>query len=253
MFSESIRHLRKTAGKTQQQVADELKINRSTLADYERGTYEPDTDKLRLFADYFGVSLDRLISKVASKPGSSLRDEQIRVLALTTDAQNRENIEYVPVKARAGYLLGYGDTTFISTLPRFHLPYMTSGTYRAFEISGDSMPPINNGFIAIGRYVENWQELKNDKRYILVTRSDGIVFKRIHKVETTGLENQGISLELRSDNPQYEPYSIPIEEVIEAWSFHSFIGLAENYLANPLDQILEKLGAIERKLENNIL
>lgn len=244
MFAENLKRLRKENGKTQEQLATAMEINRSTLADYERGIYEPSIQRLQTFARYFGVTVDELLNGPKPPRKPSLGDQRIRVLAITTDTEERENIEFVPQQARAGYLEGYADPQFIANLPHFRLPGTPVGTFRAFEIKGDSMPPINEGFIVIGRYVEDWQDLKDDKRYILVTQSDGIVFKRI----TNRVQEQE-KLVLSSDNPQYAPYELSITEVMEAWSFHAFIGFPENYLWSPADQIMNKLDHLESKLD----
>ena len=61
------------------------------------------------------------------------------------DEEDRENIELIPQKASAGYLNGYADPEYIREQPRFRLPFLPSNaTYRAFEISGDSMLPIKS-------------------------------------------------------------------------------------------------------------
>lgn len=60
-FSNKIKTLRKEKKKTQQNVADLLKIRRSTYGEYERGKILPPMDKMKILADYFDVSIDYLI------------------------------------------------------------------------------------------------------------------------------------------------------------------------------------------------
>ncbi len=90
-------------------------------------------------------------------------------------------------------------------------------TYRAFEIQGDSMLPVQPGSIIFGEYVENIGALKNGKLYILVTKQDGIVFKRVFNFT----KDEG-KLLLVSDNRQFEPYSIDASDVLELWSAKAF-------------------------------
>jgi hypothetical protein len=59
------------------------------------------------------------------------------------------------VKASAGYINGYSDPEFVRELPKFHLPMLQGGTFRAFEIKGDSMLPIHPGSIIVGEYVDD--------------------------------------------------------------------------------------------------
>jgi phage repressor protein C with HTH and peptisase S24 domain len=142
----------------------------------------------------------------------NLEGKNLRVLAITVDKEDNENIELVPVKAAAGYLSGFADPTYLKELNKFRLPFLPVGTYRAFEIKGDSMLPVQPGSIIVSEYVENWKQIKDGSTYIILSKHDGIVFKRVfNQVE----ENQ--TLVLRSDNPSYPPYPIHIDEVLEIW------------------------------------
>lgn len=60
-FSIKIKALRKENKKTQQNMADLLKVRRSTYGEYERGKILPPMDKMKILADHFGVSVDYLI------------------------------------------------------------------------------------------------------------------------------------------------------------------------------------------------
>lgn len=60
-FSSRLKYLRKEKGKTQQSIAELLKVQRSTYGEYERGKILPPMDKLKVLADYFGISVDYLM------------------------------------------------------------------------------------------------------------------------------------------------------------------------------------------------
>lgn len=60
-FPEKLKQARKNTGFTQREVAEELKIPHSTLANYEVGRTEPDIERLGILADFYEVSLDWLI------------------------------------------------------------------------------------------------------------------------------------------------------------------------------------------------
>jgi len=94
---------------------------------------------------------------------------------------DRNLIHFVPVKAAAGYLAGYADTEFIDELNTFTLPMLSGGNYRAFEIIGDSMMPTPSGSIIVGEKIENIENVKNNAAYIVVSKSEGIVYKRVIK------------------------------------------------------------------------
>lgn len=61
IFDKRLKALRKEKGKTQQNIADLLNVQRSTYGEYERGKILPPMDKMKVLADYFGVSIDYLI------------------------------------------------------------------------------------------------------------------------------------------------------------------------------------------------
>ncbi|MBT2722275.1 helix-turn-helix domain-containing protein [Bacillus sp. ISL-46] len=63
MLSERLTVLRKENNKTQQQVADYLKITRPAYTAYERGTRQPDYDILQKLADYFDTTTDFLLGR----------------------------------------------------------------------------------------------------------------------------------------------------------------------------------------------
>jgi hypothetical protein len=67
------------------------------------------------------------------KPVPKSNASNLRVLSVTVDADDRENIELVPVKASAGYLNGYGDPEYVAELPKFSLPMFGQGTFRALK------------------------------------------------------------------------------------------------------------------------
>lgn len=221
-INENIRYLRKQLGLTQDQFAQKLSIKRSLVGAYEEGRAEPRLELLQLMASLGGYSVDimigRDISQMKEYEKKSMRSKD--VVVVTVDDSSRNNIELVPMKAAAGYLNGYADPEYIKELPRFKLPILKQGTYRAFEISGDSMLPILPGTIVIGELVEDINSVKNGKPYVLVTQREGIVFKRVFNY----LQESG-KLFLVSDNRQYSPYQIDGAEVIEIWSAKAYISV----------------------------
>ncbi len=218
-INENIRHLRKEIGWTQQGLADQIGIKRSLVGAYEEGRAEPSADKLIRFSEAFNVSVDSLITKDLRIETSD--DKPFKVLSITVDNEDKENIELVQQKAAAGYMNGYADADFVSALPRFQLPFLpTNATYRAFEISGDSMLPIPSGTIIIGKYVENLSELKNGNTYVLVTKKEGVVFKRVFNY----IEDRN-KLYLTSDNKFFSPFEIEPQDVLEIWSATAYISL----------------------------
>jgi hypothetical protein len=74
------------------------------------------------------------------------------------------------------------------------------------------MLPTPSGSVIVGEKVERLDDLKNNSSYVVLSRNDGIVYKRIAK--NNEAKNK---LTLISDNPVYEPYSVAEEEILEIW------------------------------------
>lgn len=220
-ISENIKFLRKKKGLTQQQFADTMEIKRSLVGAYEEERADPKYDLLKRFADFFELSIDELINEkidAAWKPKPKGDGSNVRILSITVDKDDNENIELVPVKASAGYLNGYSDPEYVAALPKFSLPIFKQGTYRAFEINGDSMLPLPSGSIIISEYVENWNDLKVGETAVVISSNEGVVYKRIgSKIK----EDKG--LKLVSDNQIYEPYYITANEIMEIWRAKGYI------------------------------
>ena len=61
-FSEKFRAARKKSGLSQQQLADELKLDRSAIAHYEKGTAMPNAKNIFKICKVLNVSFDELFS-----------------------------------------------------------------------------------------------------------------------------------------------------------------------------------------------
>ena len=120
-ISNNLRYLRKSKGLTQQQFADNMEIKRSLVGAYEEDRAEPRYDLLKKFAEFYELTMDELINEKINdkwKPKPKVDPSGVRVLSISVDSEDRENIELVPVKASAGYLNGYADPEYISELPK---------------------------------------------------------------------------------------------------------------------------------------
>ena len=214
IVSNNIKFLRKKEHLTQEQLALKIGIKRSLVGAYEEGRADPRLNNLLKIAELFNVTVDSLISQdLSTDPENHLNEGKTRILSITVDSKGEENIELIPQKASAGYLNGYADPEYLEELPKFKLPFLHgTGTYRAFELTGDSMLPLEQGTIIIGKYVESPRDLKDNRTYVLLTISEGIVYKR---VKTSGINSGKIILE--SDNRHYSPYTVSGDDILEIW------------------------------------
>lgn len=221
----NIKYLRKQKGLTQEQLAARVGIKRSLIGAYEEGRAEPNITNLIRFSEVFEVGMDDFLSKNLTEQGSDTAQNtnqisNLRVLSITLDRNENEMIHMVPAKASAGYLNGYADPEYIADLPVFSIPFFRGGTFRAFELSGDSMLPLHSGTVVIGRYLDDWNSIKDNSLCIVMTSSDGLVFKRVfNQAEKNG------QFKLVSDNPVFEPYYIPAEDIVEVWEAKGYFSM----------------------------
>jgi transcriptional regulator with XRE-family HTH domain len=227
-FAENLRFLRLRRNKSQADLAVELEITRTTLSGYEKNVQPPFRTLIKI-SEYLNVSLDALIkyklnvlsefqlSQIEKGFEIDVTGSKLRLLTITVDSKGKENIEMVPVKAQAGYTNSYGDLDFIAALPKFKLPFLPENkTYRTFQIKGDSMLPIPENSWVTCSYVENWEHIKNGRAFIVVTKNEGIVFKLVYLRLDSGV------FLLVSSNRNYNPYEIPISQVLEIWQFKTW-------------------------------
>jgi transcriptional regulator with XRE-family HTH domain len=223
IVNKNLKFLRAQQGLTQKQLAEKLGLKQAAVGAYEEERSTPPLTSLMDISKIFKVNIDLLVnhdlSRIPEKEWKGKAPSRGKdVLAITVDSNNRENVELVTQKASAGYLAGYEDPQFVKDLPKISLPVLPRNkTFRAFEIQGDSMLPVQPGSIIFGEYVEDATSIKNGKLYILVTANDGIVFKRVFNFAA----EEG-KLLLVSDNRSYEPYSLNTVEVLEIWHAKAF-------------------------------
>lgn len=254
----NVKFLRLRQKLTQEQLALNLGISRSKLNCIEIGqTKSPSIDDMLNFSACFKISIDTLIKIDVSKLGElKLRDLEagndiyirggnLRVLAVTTDKSNNENVEYIPIKAKAGYKSGYNDPEFIAALPKYSLPNLPKqGTFRIFPTEGDSMLPIPEKSDITAQYVEDWTSLKPETICVVMLNDhQDFVFKKVT------LLDEGIFL-LKSLNEKYEPYTVHASEVLEIWKFHSYT--TKEIPVSDKNVLLSKLQDLKSEIEKAI-
>ena len=246
----NLKYLRKLRGWTQEEFANKLNIKRSLIGAYEEERADPRLDVLEIVADMFKLSLDELLLQDVSNTGNTGSTYLAKRRQQKMMTAERNVIHFVPVKAAAGYLTSYADSEFIDELNTFTLPMLSGGNYRAFEIIGDSMLPTPSGSIIVGEKIESLDDVKNNLAYIVVSRNEGIVYKRIVK------NNRSKSkVSLLSDNPTYQPYQVNSNDIVELWQAQVVIGKVTQQqrwdvssLANLVNNLQDQVSTLKKKM-----
>lgn len=75
MFSVRLKAMRKDRKETQEDIAKLLKIQRTTVGEYERGNICPPMDKMKVLADHFEVSVDYLMGNTNFQTAEERNEE----------------------------------------------------------------------------------------------------------------------------------------------------------------------------------
>lgn len=245
-ISNNIKHLRSLKGWSQQQLADKLNITRARIGSYEEQRADPPVDILIRLSTMFHVAIDALLKCDLTKVDTTslIKVGQNRILfPIMVDANNNDLVEVVTARASAGYLNGYSDPEYFENMPNMNLPFKITGKHRAFPIKGDSMPPLQSGSYVVGKFVEKVTDISNSSTYILITKEEGIVYKRVVK--------KGNFLELHSDNKNYEPYSVHVADVLEVWQFVCTLNVSDKKEEElNLESIMNMLKSMRVEMES---
>jgi len=251
LINKNIRFLREKQGWTQKELAAKLDISKAMIGAYEEFRSIPLIPVAVKIAELFQLDLDSLVKTDLSKEttAKNTKDKFQRgknVLAITVDNKGNEQVDLVTQKASAGYLSGYQDTEYMQELPKISLPFLTQrATYRAFEITGDSMLPVQSGSIVLAEYVDDLKKIKSGDCYIVLTRDEGISYKRLYSF----LE-ESEKLLLVSDNISYNPYMVGMSDIMEVWKMKRMIvtepvnknaGRDKNLIADAMIKIYREL------------
>ena len=91
MVSMRMKKVREESGLTQKEVADKLKLKKTTLSGWENGRSEPPMETLVQLANLYGVSLDYLLCRTETR----IEFDEEKYRAIDADRQQlRERLDY---------------------------------------------------------------------------------------------------------------------------------------------------------------
>lgn len=145
---------------------------------------------------------------------------ELQVLTVAVDRNNNEVVKAVPAYAHAGYQKGYADPEYVESLPDHDFYNEDDGTYRVFELKGDSMfPYLLEGDFVKAKFLPpvHWRDKLRMYEIFIVVSKDGIVCKQLtgHHVDTGDIT-------LHSFNDLYDDYTINLKDVYELWYYKGY-------------------------------
>lgn len=175
---------------------------------------------------------------------------------ITVDAQGVENILWVSVRASAGYVKGHADREYLGNLPAFNLPTLRNGTFRTFEVDGDSMwPTLENKEAVVGRWVESLDNIVEDHVHVIVSKEHGILVKRVlNRIDKYGyLVLKSDAVDNRNLYPNIEIYP---DDILEVWFAVAHLNAKFKHptdMYRRINDLEADLGEVMRLLKGNDL
>ncbi|MDF7810475.1 S24 family peptidase [Hymenobacter sp. YC55] len=224
-----LKELREHFGLRQAEFIAPWKGKIGTYSSVETGKNGLSEQLIRLLLNYYRANPVWLLTGVgamilpedlgaSAANGSQLQNskkEQSDIITVTVDSSGEENITIVTAKARGGYPTHHLEPEFLRDLPAFSLPgaRYKNGTFRAFEVAGDSMQTtIYAGDLIIAEQLYKWAtDITDGDVHIIVTRDDILVKRVYNRLMESG------HLMLNSDNISYTTQMVEGEEVLEVW------------------------------------
>lgn len=178
-----------------------------------------------------------IVKVTPPQPNSSLQ-----VLTVTVDKDGEETTMLVPVNAQAGYSVQHNEAVYLRDLRYYKIPGFEHGSYRAFEVAGDSMIPIfNHHDVVVTSLVEDRRLLEPGEVYVVVT-TESVMLKRIRQQITS----PDMEVLLFSDNPHRKPYPLEARDIQQLWRVRgyvsSFIPSTPDITTERLWEVIELLG-----------
>ena len=172
-FAKRLKELRASRGLTQDDLARELNLVKSSISMYENGKRKPSFEVLEAIADYFNVNMDTLYS---SAPVFVPSLKRVPMLGYAAAGQPLENLDGQ-------------DTFYVETDSRYAVDF-------CITVRGDSMinAGINDGDIV---FVKAQPEVPNGKIACVEIDNERVCIKRFYKTDTDVM--------LVSENPKYAP------------------------------------------------
>lgn len=233
---------------SQAEFAGLFNLARPSVGAYEEGRSEPKIDTIIQIANHFRVSIDVLLTReltVNDIYSFGLLNEKLNKAHKLTEAPKEplaEAIAFVEVKEYINYLVQYKNGDFVSGLRRIAVPRGNVRTMRAFEMNGSEMEyhqqGLHHGDILIGKKVEASDLNALTGALTTLVTKEGIINRRIGSVNDK-------QLELITDDPNYEPMSVVIYEILEAWKVEA---VYSTYL-NPPTLLEERVMKLEKIVE----
>lgn len=247
LIGKNIKKIRTVRKLSQQQFSELFSLSRTSVGAYEEERAEPKVDTLIQIANYFGLSVDVLLTKELSVNDlynidvlNQRLDKAHNIKSPAHYTSQGTGVPIVSVKKYVEYIVNHKNKDFLAGLERVNVPVEEKGIMRAFEMNGSEMEyhqhGLHHGDILMCTQT-NADKISINQILVVVTERE-ITIRRVDFCDKK-------SIKLVSDDPNYPAVDIDPKEVLEYWRVR---GKYSTYL-NPPKLVEEKLLRLEKRLE----
>lgn len=140
-FNSELQRLRKLRGMSQEELGEQLGVSRQTISKWENGSAYPDMLNLMTISDFFGVTIDSMISGETQSP------VQAEDPPAELTEQGSEDAQQHQVFSGSQFHCEYKSRLTVRGIPLVHINY-GFGDYRARGVV--AIGNISSGFLSIG-------------------------------------------------------------------------------------------------------
>lgn len=237
-FSKNLAYLRASNGLSMAELASLIGTGKSIIGNYEKGTAEPSASTVLKIVQYFGHSLEDLMTldlskkghgvthKIKaypqlkwSKEGATIEETAAGTLERIVDSSGLKLIPITDIKAAAG--TGYINSDHFDETDVIRLPahMIKSGNHLCISIRGTSMAPtLQDGGYVIIRHLDRgeWEDLISDRIYVIVDTDNKTYLKRVKN----RLSGEKGFLVLTSDSPDKvsnPSFNLRVQDIQHVW------------------------------------
>lgn len=257
-IGKNIKKIRTVKKLSQAAFAEIFSLARPSVGAYEEARAEPKVDTIIQIANYFGISVDSLLTKELTINDLYNFNVHLEKEVKSRTSENKTEIYtnyiksiLVPGDKQIEYIVHINNRDFISSLPKVLIPKHHNKNTRAFEMTTDDMHDnfhgLNLGDLVFGKKMNTPHKFIKNKLYVIITKEKVIIRRVKSKID---------QLELIPDNLNFNLVEIKKGEVIEAWEVTGYFSqkidaptlVSERimHLENEFDVLNKRLLKIEK-------
>ena len=257
-IGKNIKKIRTVKKLSQAAFAEIFNLARPSIGAYEETRAEPKVDTIIQIANYFGISVDSLLTKELTINDLYNFNVHLEKEVKSRTSEKKTDVDtnfiksvLVPGDKQIEYIVHINNHDFISSLPKVLIPKYHNKNIRVFEMTTDDMHDnfhgMNLGDLVFGQKMNIPQKFISSNLYVIITK-EKVIIRRV--------KSKKDQLELVPDNSNFNLIEIKKGEVIEAWEVIGYfsqkidaptlISKRIMHLENQFDALSERLLKVEK-------